>query len=450
MHSDYLLPTSSSAFARLALADQRRATLRGGGGALLVTAMLWLWLVPLPSLLYLIGYIGAGALMGVGYFLSWRSRVMTGATLLLLGYTYAAILLLPTARLDCVIATLVTAGAFILACDAPFLRVALAVGLTLGGFTLWHWPPPIIPSRLAPTALVLFWFSTGIGLGGIGWCYARQVAYLRTRLGMAQHEIVQQQTLEATKDLFVASINHELRTPFMALIGYIDILKHRWPTMPDDRRSTILTDCERVGRKIRHLLDQILKVREVQGLADYQPVPVNVRAACHAAIAEVRAAMTDEIAPSALGDRAISLRVPDLIIQGDGTYLQQILANLLTNAVKYSPSGTPIDIAAEAKAGQAIIQVRDYGLGIPPGQQHIVFERFTRLHRDIASAERKGTGLGLWLCREYTEAMHGTITVASRGIEGDGTTFTVTLPLATPETEGAKRNARHDAHTDAG
>jgi signal transduction histidine kinase len=127
--------------------------------------------------------------------------------------------------------------------------------------------------------------------------------------------------------------------------------------------------------------------------------------------------------------------------------LQQILLNLLSNALKYSAPGTPVDIEAhvvtdEQRPARARwhqrpvpilpmmeISIRDYGLGIPPEQQHLLFQRFVRLPRDLES-NVMGTGLGLYLAKSMAEAMGGSIRIRSSGVPGEGSTMIVQLPVA--------------------
>jgi signal transduction histidine kinase len=142
------------------------------------------------------------------------------------------------------------------------------------------------------------------------------------------------------------------------------------------------------------------------------------------------------------------------MVWGSSVRVRQIFTNLLSNAVKYSLPSTPIEISArmsnEKEHGQAHpphgdgsrasalmgngklamvdITVRDHGLGIPPEQIPLLFNRFVRLPRDLASSI-PGNGLGLYLCQEYAEAMGGTMWVESSGVEGEGSTFHVCLPL---------------------
>ena len=123
----------------------------------------------------------------------------------------------------------------------------------------------------------------------------------------------------------------------------------------------------------------------------------------------------------------------DVVIWGERVRLQQIMFNLISNAVKYSPAGTLIEIAAVTRPdGMVEITVRDHGLGIPPDQQDLLFKSFSRLERDRTSAV-KGSGLGLYLCRILAQAMGGSIRLESSGTPGEGTTFHLLLPAPSLE-----------------
>jgi signal transduction histidine kinase len=159
------------------------------------------------------------------------------------------------------------------------------------------------------------------------------------------------------------------------------------------------------------------------------------------------------IDPREAGSAVRDLRVDVdelLLVWGDRVRLQQIFTNLLTNAAKYSDPGTTIEVTArilgaegsesgrwrqrrqKASQQQAVeIAVRDHGLGIPAEQIPLLFNRFMRLPRDLAS-KVPGTGLGLYLCRVMTVAMGGRIWVESTGIAGEGSTFYLELPLPPP------------------
>ncbi len=176
-----------------------------------------------------------------------------------------------------------------------------------------------------------------------------------------------------------------------------------------------------------------------ENAANFVPGKVEVRMALMSALQLI------DPAEGALTHRELQITIPDdLAIWGDAVRLQQIFTNLVSNALKYSPAHLPIEIAAQAVTmgggrqdskkeegvqQQVEILVCDYGLGIPPDQAPLLFNRFVRLLRYIASTI-VGNGVGLYLCRVLTEAMKGTIHVESSGIDGEGTKFVVRLPLA--------------------
>ncbi|MGO8946952.1 MAG: sensor histidine kinase [Ktedonobacterales bacterium] len=157
-------------------------------------------------------------------------------------------------------------------------------------------------------------------------------------------------------------------------------------------------------------------------------------------------ATTELLDPREAGDRERELHIDipeELAVFADLDHVRQVILNLLSNASKYSAAGTAIEISAHVlpprsakgrsgkntAAEMVEIAVRDHGLGIPPDQIPLLFQRFVRLERDLASSV-SGTGLGLAICRSYIEAMGGTIWVESTGVPGEGSTFFFTLPRA--------------------
>jgi signal transduction histidine kinase len=118
-------------------------------------------------------------------------------------------------------------------------------------------------------------------------------------------------------------------------------------------------------------------------------------------------------------------------VWADEIRLKQVLHNLISNALRYSPLRTPVSITAvlEPEAHTVRIDVRDHGSGIPPDKQATIFEKFVRLERDMHGTTR-GSGLGLFITRQLVEAMQGKITVESSGLPKEGSTFSFTLPLA--------------------
>jgi signal transduction histidine kinase len=252
--------------------------------------------------------------------------------------------------------------------------------------------------------------------------------------GNMQYAIDQGRQLDALKDQFIITVNHELRNPIMALTGNLDTLHRAWPRLTEAERLEFVDGALVAGKNVRSLLESILDIRRIEVAEQFTPMAVDVRAALDVAIRL--------IAPGqgAMIPRDILVTIPaGLAIWGDATRLQQILTNLLSNAIKYSEAGTSIEVTAQIPttisprkrphAPQMVeITIKDYGLGIPPQQIPLLFQRFVRLPRDLAS-NVMGNGLGLYLCREYAQAMQGDIGVESTGIAGEGSTFRLVLPL---------------------
>lgn len=246
--------------------------------------------------------------------------------------------------------------------------------------------------------------------------------------------------LDRMKDQFISSVNHELRTPVMALHSYIELARELGRRGDLARQEHMLRRGGEAAEHLTALVRSVLNVRQVEvDAASMKPVPFALRPAVLAAV--------DLIDPREAGEvpRDLRLNIPEsLAVNADEGRVRQVLVNLLSNAAKYSPPGSPIEVAAGVvRAGPAPrrasapslptpmveIVVRDYGMGIPPEQVPLLFERFTRLERDIAS-NIPGTGLGLAICRAYVEAMGGKIWAESTGLVGGGATIRFTLPYA--------------------
>ncbi len=268
----------------------------------------------------------------------------------------------------------------------------------------------------------------------------RQVLVLRDLVD-ARGATARAQQLEGLKDQFITSVNHELRTPLMAMQGYIELLSELHDQLESDQRAEMLDGAREANVALVQLVRSILDVRRIdQEADDFVPQAVSVCAAVNTALTLIDPLENN---PS---ERTFLMQVPeDLVIWGEEVRLQQILLNLIANSIKYSEPGTPITLAALVvmekeglvagwgkRAGprrqMVEITVRDEGLGIPPEQMPLLFRRFVRLPRDLASNVR-GTGLGLYLCRIFVEVMGGRIWAESSGVPGEGSIFHLRLPV---------------------
>ncbi len=252
-----------------------------------------------------------------------------------------------------------------------------------------------------------------------------------TTLGETNNELVKTQQVDQLKDQFITQVNHELRTPIMSLQGYVDLLYELDDSLSYMDRKDMLQKARKSGETLIQFVNDLLDTRRVDQDSVFESVYTPVRPAINDAISLIDPRETKQQI------RPITVDAPETIaVLGDPFRLRQILANLVTNAMKYSSQGSPIEIHARAYGAMAEITVRDFGLGIPPEQAGLLFNRFVRLERDLNSPIR-GTGVGLYLCRRYAEAMGGSITVESSGEPGKGSRFIVLLPLAYPQAVSA-------------
>jgi signal transduction histidine kinase len=259
----------------------------------------------------------------------------------------------------------------------------------------------------------------------------------------------QQRELAMLKDQFIIDANHELRTPIMALYNNLELLSLVERRERDDPalRKDLIQQAVNSGDGLLRLLSNVLDVGALDGRhTRMTPTLVRLEPLVRTTLDtfDPREIGEAELAPGAYQARAVTMSIPsDMVVWCDEGRLRQVLINLVSNALKYSEAGTPIDITAQASTKGVVaggrrqemsdlryvkLSVRDRGLGVPPGRASQLFQRFVRLPRDIAGPVR-GTGVGLYLCRTYVEAMGGEIGVESSGVPGEGSTFSFTLPL---------------------
>ena len=228
------------------------------------------------------------------------------------------------------------------------------------------------------------------------------------------------QDANTLKDEFLATLSHELRTPLNAMLGWTHLL--RSGSLSHEMQQRALEALERNGRAQAQLVDDLLDVsRIVSGRLQIRSEDVDVETVVVSAV--------DTIRPAAVAKSLdLNLRMPDarVMVKGDPDRLRQILWNLLTNAVKFTPARGRIDVELRLPPGEAEVIVRDTGLGIRQEFLAHVFERF-RQADSSHSRQHGGLGLGLAIARHLVEAHGGSITVDSTG-EHQGATFTVRLP----------------------
>lgn len=292
----------------------------------------------------------------------------------------------------------------------------------------------------APLHPILLHTGTPVGLAlGLGVLFEWMItAFLIAQRSTYQQMIQavgdvyeQAQQLDELKDQFIAHVNHELRNPIMTLRGTVEYVVLARDQLSPQEQDDLMRKALRTGDGLMHMLDSILDVRAIESSNNLMLQDVHVRQALDEALLFVN----PQDGSLSLRDLQIGISA-DLIVYADPIRLQQILTNLVSNALKYTPVSSPIVITAAAvtveKGKQALpfaeIEIRDFGPGIPTEQIPLLFRRFVRLERDLGSSVT-GNGLGLYLCRLFAEGMGGSIWVESTGIDGEGSTFHLQLPI---------------------
>jgi len=261
--------------------------------------------------------------------------------------------------------------------------------------------------------------------------FASQAAVALERAALAEEARAAWERVEAEflRNTLLSGVSHELRTPLAAIIGSSTALNDAGDNVSAATRremlDTITHESERMDRLINNLLD--MTRLESGGLVlkrEWQPVQdVIVSALQHL--------------KARLGGREVITTIPgDLpLVNIDGIAIEQVVANLIDNAVEYTPPGTAVEIAAQLDGDAVCVEVADRGPGLPPGTEKRVFEKFFRA---VKGEGRRGIGLGLAIARGIVERQGGTISAANR--PGGGAVFRFTLlvtgaPPSVEETE---------------
>jgi len=221
---------------------------------------------------------------------------------------------------------------------------------------------------------------------------------------------------------FVGNVSHELRTPLAVIAGYLQSLLRRGDNLSPHQQQAVATASAEAERTIRILKDLLDLARVDSSNLHFRLTPMLL----NTLVVEV-AQMSQKVS-----NRQINPLVTDedVVVCADQDRLQQVLINLIDNAIKYSAPDQVVDLILEKTEQQAVIHVRDRGVGIALAHQQRIFERFYRVDESITRS-RDGTGLGLAIAKSLIEGMDGRITLRSK--LGEGSLFTITLPLWKPQ-----------------
>jgi signal transduction histidine kinase len=222
------------------------------------------------------------------------------------------------------------------------------------------------------------------------------------------------------KDEFVALVSHDLRTPLTSIIGYVELaLDENGAPLDGERRGFLEVVARSSDRLLRLVDDLLLAARLQSGRLMLNLDDVDLRALCDQAVIELRARADQRGVTLTLeSDEPVPAR-------GDRRRLLQILDNLIANGIKFTPAGGSVEVRVERTQGGSRIEILDTGIGIEPGEEERVFERFYRSPSAV-EGEVQGTGLGLFIVRAVVEA-HGGMITASRRVHG-GSVFRLELP----------------------
>lgn len=226
------------------------------------------------------------------------------------------------------------------------------------------------------------------------------------------------------KNEFLAAMSHELRTPLNAIIGFAEAMQMEVFGSLNEQYRTYCQDINGAGRHLLSLINDVLDVAvlDADGVT-LQPETLPLEKILDQAVSLV------EMRAEERGLDLSAARIEtDLDVIADDRRATQIFLNLLTNAVKFTPEGGAIGIEAETEDGLVHVTVWDTGIGIPADKLETVFEKFQQVTETVYSRKSEGTGLGLHISRQLARLMGGDISLSST--LGEGSRFTVTLPLA--------------------
>lgn len=236
-------------------------------------------------------------------------------------------------------------------------------------------------------------------------------------------DITQRKELERIKDELISTVSHELRTPLASLRGFAELMLKR--NFSPEKQQELLSVIHSEAIRLTHLIDDFLDLQRIEGgHHPYAFVPLTLESVLRDSV---------ELFEKTGGPHTLRLTMSSSLpqIRGDANRLRQVLVNLVSNAIKFSPRGGEVVVGARAETQRVIVWVKDHGVGIP---QEAIAKLFTKFFRVDNSDTRDigGTGLGLALVREIIHAHQGCVWVEST--PGSGSTFFFTLPVVPLDT----------------
>jgi PAS domain S-box-containing protein len=253
-------------------------------------------------------------------------------------------------------------------------------------------------------------------------CIARDISGRKEEEQELQRALAEEKELNRLKSNFISMVTHEIRTPLALILGSSEILSRYLDRLPPEKRSEHLSTIDSAVQRMSALMEDVLLFSKAEaGRMEFNPVIMDLKNFC--------AQLVDEIASTTNRRCPVQFSIGEISqpARSDENLLRHVFANLLANAAKYSPPGTPVHFSVSQVNGDALFVVRDGGMGIPADDRKRLFTPF---HRGKNVAAMPGTGLGLVIVKHCVERHGGEIEIESA--ENRGTTVSVRLPLFSP------------------
>lgn len=240
---------------------------------------------------------------------------------------------------------------------------------------------------------------------------------------LAMHDITREREIDQMKNEFVSTVSHELRTPLTSIKGYVDLILDGDAGEINEIQEEFLGIVKENSDRLVDMINDMLDISRIEsGRIRLKVEPVNLADSIEGAVDSFRAVLNQT-------GRTVKTRIPDNLplVAVDRDRVGQVLINFISNALKYSPAGGDVTIAAKRTDGSVQVSVADKGMGISREDQKKLFTKFYRVDSAM-TREIGGTGLGLSIAKSIIELLGGTVSVRSK--LGEGSTFSFTLPVA--------------------
>jgi signal transduction histidine kinase len=248
------------------------------------------------------------------------------------------------------------------------------------------------------------------------------------------HDMTQEHDLEQMKLDFVSMAAHELRTPLTSIQGYLDVLSKEIKLSLTANQQLFLERIKSSAERLQFLIEDLLNVSRIErGQLIVNPSVV----ALEPIITQVASELSGRAKEKQLSLIVQKPQLPLPNVIADKSRIQEVLSNLIVNAIKYTDSGS-ITVSLEQRGNEIITHVKDTGIGIPKEALPHMFTKFFRV-KDSLVQGRKGTGLGLYITKSIIDQHHGKVWIASES--GLGSVFSFSLPIAIPTTGGSAQKS---------